>query len=73
MSDPLHEGGLDHGSRRILVVVVHLTEEFGNTRPAAALLTPADVKVADFSYQNDEIAAMIVRAWTESAVSATGC
>jgi hypothetical protein len=25
---------------------------------------PADVKVADFSYQNDELAALIVKAWT---------
>ena len=36
-----------------------LIEEFGNT----ALQT---LKLADFSYQNDEIAAMIVTAWTNA-------
>jgi hypothetical protein len=34
-------------------------------KPGSSPSNKADVKVADFSYQNDELAALIVRAWND--------
>ena len=34
-------------------------------KPGSSGTNKADVKVADVSYQNEELAAMIVRAWTD--------
>ena len=35
-------------------------------KAGSSTTNPADVKVAEFSYENEEIAAMIVRAWTDN-------
>jgi hypothetical protein len=35
-------------------------------KAGSSTTNPADVKVAEFSYQNDELAALIVRAWTDN-------
>jgi hypothetical protein len=35
-------------------------------KPGSNVANQADEKVADFSYQNDELAALIARAWTDA-------
>jgi hypothetical protein len=35
-------------------------------KAGSSAANPADVKVAEFSYQNDELAALIVRAWMDN-------
>jgi hypothetical protein len=37
-------------------------------KPGSGVGNKADVKVADVSYQNDELAALIVKAWTDQPV-----
>jgi hypothetical protein len=60
MSDPLHEGGFDHTPHGNPVgrgIFKH--------KPGSGPANKANVKVADVSYQNDELAALIVKAWNE--------
>jgi hypothetical protein len=60
MPDLLHEEGLimaAHGNPAGRGIFKH--------QPGSSPGNKADVKVADVSYQNDEIAALIVRAWND--------
>jgi hypothetical protein len=63
MSDPLHEGGFDHtphGNPAGRGIFKH--------KPGSGPGNKADVKLADVSYQNDELAALIVSAWNNQTV-----
>jgi hypothetical protein len=62
MSDPLHEGGL---------IIAPRPQRNRQTEPGVwkhqrPNTDDPDVKTADFSYQNDDIANMIVQAWTNA-------